>query len=125
MKWTNRIQITTGQTCLHISLHLLLIAIMLWSWKHHSFIQISMILLGGYYSLFAVMLLMQRTTRMLILKDFLEDVTTNYYFGASILMLLLLSRVIQHSFLLSGIGLLILAGPAAVSLLMREPAKKL
>lgn len=124
MKWSNRIQIVTGQTCVHISLHLLLIAALVWGWKHQSLIQVSMVLLAMYSSVFIAMMLTQRIPRLRNLGDFLEDVTTTYYFGAAMLVLFLLSRVIHNNLLLGGIGLLMLAGPAVVSLLAKEPTRR-
>ncbi|WNN46500.1 MULTISPECIES: YbhQ family protein [Winslowiella] len=123
MKWSNRIQIVTGQTCVHISLHLLLIAALVWGWKHQSLIQVSMVLLAMYSSVFVAMMLTQRIPRWRNVGDFLEDVTTTYYFGAAMLVLFLLSRVIHNNLLVGGIGLLMLAGPAVVSLLAKEPAR--
>ena len=121
MKWSNRIQIVTGQTCVHISLHLLLIAALVWGWKHQALIQVSMVMLAMYSAVFIAMLLTQRVARLRNLGDFLEDVTTTYYFGAAMLVLFLLSRVVHNNLLLAGIGLLMLAGPALVSLLAKEP----
>ncbi|KOC92873.1 YbhQ family protein [Winslowiella iniecta] len=123
MKWSNRIQIVTGQTCVHISLHLLLIAALVWGWKHQSLIQVSMVLLAMYSSVFVAMMVTQRIPRLRNLGDFLEDVTTTYYFGAAMLVLFLLSRVIHNNLLVGGIGVLMLAGPAVVSLLAKEPAR--
>ncbi|MCU5772885.1 YbhQ family protein [Erwiniaceae bacterium BAC15a-03b] len=123
MKWSNRIQIVTGQTCVHISLHLLLIAALVWGWKHQALVQVSMVLLAMYSSVFVAMMLTQRIPRLRNLGDFLEDVTTTYYFGAAMLVLLLLSRVIHNNLLLGGIGVLMVAGPAVVSLLAKEPAR--
>lgn len=124
MKWSNRIQIVTGQTCVHITLHLLLIAALVWGWKHQSLIQVSMVLLAMYSSVFVAMMLTQRIARLRNLGDFLEDVTTTYYFGAAMLVLFLLARVIHNNLLLGGIGLLMLAGPAVVSLLAKEPTRR-
>lgn len=121
MKWSHRIQIVTGQTCIHISLHLLLASILVWGWRHQALMQVSMVLLVLYCGVFIVMMLAQRISRLRNLGDFLEDVSTTYYFGAAMLVLLLLSQLINNHLLLGGIGLLMLAGPAALSLLAREP----
>lgn len=120
MKWSNRIQIVTGQTCVHIALHLLLIAALVWGWKHQALLQVSTILLTLYASVFAAMLLTQRLPRLRRIGDFLEDVTTTYYFGAAMLVLLVLSRVIHNNLLLGAVGVVMLAGPALVSLLVKE-----
>jgi len=117
MKWSNRIQIVTGQTCVHITLHLLLIAGLVWGWKHQALLQVSTVLLVLYVSVFIVMLLTQRLPRLRHVGDFLEDVTTTYYFGAAMLVLYMLSRVIHHHLLLGVVGVLMLTGPAVVSLL--------
>ncbi|MEN5016234.1 YbhQ family protein [Erwinia sp. Eh17-17] len=123
MKWSNRIQIVTGQTCVHIALHLLLIAALVWGWKHQALLQVSMILLAMYASVFAAMILTQRLPRLRRIGDFLEDVTTTYYFGAAMLVLLVLSRVIHNNLLLCVAGVVMLAGPALVSLLVKERAQ--
>lgn len=120
MKWSNRIQIVTGQTCVHIALHLLLIAALVWGWKHQALLQVSTILLALYASVFAAMLLTQRLPHLRRIGDFLEDVTTTYYFGAAMLVLLVLSRVIHNNLLLGAAGVVMLAGPALVSLLVKE-----
>ena len=120
MKWSNRIQIVTGQNCVHSALHLLLIAALVWGWKHQALLQVSTILLAMYVSVFAAMLLTQRLPRLRRIGDFLEDVTTTYYFGAAMLVLLVLSRVIHNNLLLCAAGVVMLAGPALVSLLVKE-----
>ena len=122
MKWSNRIQIVTGQNCLHIALHLLLIAALVWGWKHHALLQVSLWLLAMYAGVFVAMLLTQRVPGFRRLGDFLEDVTTTYYFGAAMLVLLVLSQVIHNNLVLGAAGILMLAGPAVVSLLAKEPS---
>lgn len=121
MKWSNRIQIVTGQTCVHITLHLLLIAGLVWGWKHQALLQVSTVLLAMYASVFTAMLLTQRLPRLRRVGDFLEDVTTTYYFGAAMLVLFMLSRVIHNNLLLGCVGVLMLTGPCVVSLLAKEP----
>lgn len=123
MKWSNRVQIVTGQTCVHITLHLLLIAALVWGWKHHALFQVSSVLLAMYASVFIVMLPAQRLPRLRRLGDFLEDVTTTYYFGAAMLVLYLLSRVVHNNLLLGCVGVVMLTGPAVVSLLAKEPVR--
>ncbi|WP_158783262.1 YbhQ family protein [Pantoea sp. BAV 3049] len=123
MKWSNRIQIVTGQTCVHITLHLLLIAGLVWGWKHQTLLQVSTVFLAMYASVFAAMLMTQRSPRLRRVGDFLEDVTTTYYFGAAMLVLYLLSRVIHNNLLLGVVGVLMLTGPAVVSLLAKEPVR--
>ncbi|MEI2265266.1 YbhQ family protein [Erwinia sp. CGal63] len=123
MKWSNRIQIVTGQTCVHITLHLLLIAALVMGWKHHALLQVSMVLVAMYASVFIAMLPAQRVPRLRRLGDFLEDVTTTYYFGAAMLVLYLLSRVVHNNLLLGCVGVVMLTGPAVVSLLAKESAR--
>ncbi|MFU9138182.1 YbhQ family protein [Erwinia tasmaniensis] len=124
MKWSNRIQIVTGQACVHIMLHLLLIAALVWGWKHQSLLHVTMVLLALYACVFTAMLLTQRLPHLRRVGDFLEDVTTTYYFGAAMLVLYLLSRVIHHNLLLGCVGVLMLTGPALVSLLAKEPVRR-
>ena len=52
--------------------------------------------------------------------DVLEELTTTWYFGAAMIVLWLLSRVLQNNVLLALAGLVILAGPAVVSLLAQD-----
>ncbi len=52
--------------------------------------------------------------------DFLEELTTTRYFGAAMIVLWLLSRVLHNNLLLALAGLVILAGPAVVSLLAKD-----
>ncbi|QKJ86468.1 Membrane protein [Paramixta manurensis] len=124
MKWSNRIQIVTGQTCVHIALHLLLIAALVWGWKHQALVQVSTILLATYATIFLAMLLTQRIHRLRNLGDFLEDVTTTWYFGAAMLVLFLLSRVVHNNLVLGCMGVVMLVGPALVSLLAKEPTHR-
>ncbi|HBV38202.1 MAG TPA: hypothetical protein DEF05_00580 [Erwinia sp.] len=123
MKWSNRVQIVTGQTLVHITLHLLLIAALVWGWKHHALLQVSSVLLAMYASVFIAMLPAQHMPRLRRLGDFLEDVTTTYYFGAAMLVLFLLSRVVHNNLLLGCVGVVMLTGPAVVSLLAKEPVR--
>ncbi len=124
MKWSNRIQIVTGQNCVHIALHLLLIAVLVWGWKHQALVQVSTVLVAMYATVFIAMLLTQRIHRLRNVGDFLEDATTTYYFGAAMLVLFLISRVVYNPLLLGCLGVVMLAGPAMVSLLAKEPARR-
>ncbi|MBV4367660.1 YbhQ family protein [Erwinia sp. BNK-24-b] len=123
MKWSNRVQIVTGQTYVHITLHLLLIAALITGWKHHALFQVSTVLVTLYACVFIAMLPAQRLARLRRLGDFLEDVTTTYYFGAAMLVLYLLSRVVHNNLLLGCVGVVMLTGPAVVSLLAKEPVR--
>lgn len=121
MKWSNRIQIVTGQTCLHIVLHLALIGTLVWGWKHQVLMQVSGSLLALYAVMFIGMLLTQRRVRLRGIGDFFEEFTTTYYFGAAMLVLYLVSRILHNNLLLASLGVIMLAGPALVSLLAKEP----
>ncbi|STV55489.1 inner membrane protein [Klebsiella pneumoniae subsp. pneumoniae] len=55
--------------------------------------------------------------------DFLEELTTTWYFGAAMIALWLLSRVLHNNLLLALAGLVILAGPAVVSLLAKDKSR--
>ncbi|PKH20963.1 hypothetical protein CIG19_17395 [Enterobacterales bacterium CwR94] len=123
MKWSNRIQIVTGQTCVHISLHLLLIAALVWGWKHQALVEVSSVLLASYGVVFVSMLVTQRIARLRSIGDFLEEASTTYYFGAAMLAIFLISRVVHNSLLLGCLGLVMLIGPAVVSLLAKEPSR--
>lgn len=122
MKWVNRIQIVTGQACVHIAMHLLLIALLVWGWKNQMLPEVSAILVSAYAVVFIAMVVTQRIARFRMLGDYLEEATTTYYFGAAMLSLFLVSRFIHHNLLLGCLGLVMLVGPAVVSLLAKEPA---
>ncbi|WP_286881693.1 YbhQ family protein, partial [Pantoea sp. UBA5037] len=38
MKWSNRIHIISGQTYVHFAMHLLVIAALIWGWKHKALV---------------------------------------------------------------------------------------
>ncbi|QHM70359.1 YbhQ family protein [Mixta intestinalis] len=122
MKWFNRIQIVTGQHCLHISLHLLMLVALVWGWRERALVEVSSVLVATYAAVFIAMLLTQRIARLRRVGDFLEEITTTYYFGAAMLVLFLISRVIHNNLLLACLGMVMLVGPALVSLLAKEPA---
>lgn len=122
MKWSNRVQIVTGQTCVHIAMHLLVIAALVWGWKHKALVEVSSTLVAAYVVVFITMLVTQRSARLRMLGDSLEEVTTTYYFGAAMLTLFLVSRIIHNNLLLGCLGVVMLVGPALVSLLAKEPA---
>ncbi len=121
MKWANRIQIVTGQTCLHIALHLAMIGTVIWGWRHQQLMQVSLVLLALYGAIFAVMSLSQRLAGLRRVGDFFEELTTTYYFGAAMLTLYLLSHFLHNNLLLACIGIIILVGPALISLLAKDP----
>lgn len=123
MKWSNRIQIVTGQTYVHIALHLLLIAALVWGWKHQALIEVCSLLVSAYVAVFVAMIITQRIAHLRSIGDFLEEATTTYYFGAAMMTLFLVSRVVHNNLLLGSLGIVMLAGPAIVSLLAKEPAR--
>ena len=122
MKWFNRIQIATGQPCLHISLHLLMLVALVWGWRERALVEVSSVLVAAYAVVFIAMLLTQRIPRLRRTGDFLEEMTTTYYFGAAMLLLFLVSRMVHNNLLLACLGMVMLLGPALVSLLAKEPA---
>lgn len=120
MRWFNRIQIITGQTCAHILMHLLIIVSLIAGWMHKQLIAVSMGLLVAYVLVFTAMLLAQRFKLLRKFSDYLEEATTTYYFGAAMLLLFLISNFIGSALLLSLLGVTMLLGPALVSLLRKE-----
>ena len=78
MKWSNRIQIITGQTLLHIAMHLLVIAALIWGWKHKALVDVCSTLVAMYALVFVAMLVTQRIARLRTLGDYLEEATTTY-----------------------------------------------
>lgn len=125
MKWSNRIQIVTGQTCVHIAMHLFVVVALIWGWKHTALIEVSSTLVAAYVVVFLAMLVTQRSARLRLLGDYLEEATTTYYFGAAMLTLFLVSRIFHNNLLLGCLGLVMLVGPAVVSLLAKEPARRI
>jgi len=125
MKWSNRVQIVTGQTCLHIAMHLLVVAVLVWGWKHRALVEVSSTLVAAYAVVFITMLVMQRSARLRRMGDSLEEVTTTYYFGAAMLTLFLISRFIHNNLLIGLLGVVMLVGPALVSLLAKEPVQRI
>ncbi|NIF20748.1 YbhQ family protein [Candidatus Pantoea multigeneris] len=124
MKWSNRVQIATGHTCVHIAMHLLVIVALVLGWQHKMLVEVSSTLVVAYALVFITMLVTQRSARLRALGDYLEEATTTYYFGAAMLSLFLISRVFHNPLLLGCLGLVMLVGPALVSLLVKEPAPR-
>ncbi|MDZ7279020.1 YbhQ family protein [Pantoea eucrina] len=125
MKWSNRVQIVTGQTCLHIAMHALVIAALVWGWKHRALVEVSSTLVAAYAVVFIAMLALQRSARLRRVGDSLEEVTTTYYFGAAMLTLFLISRIVHNNLLIACLGVVMLVGPALVSLLAKAPAPRI
>ncbi|MGD9424182.1 YbhQ family protein [Pantoea sp. NSTU24] len=125
MKWSNRIQIMTGQTLMHSVMHLLVIAALIWGWKHKALVDVCSVLVAMYALVFVAMLVTQRIARLRTLGDYLEEATTTYYFGAAMMTLFLVSRIYHNNLLLASLGVVMLLGPALVSLLAKEPARRI
>lgn len=125
MNWSNRVKIITGQTCVHIAMHLLVIAALVWGWKHQALVEVCSTLVTAYAMVFIAMLVLQRSARLRSIGDYLEEATTTYYFGAAMMTLFLVSRVVHNTLLIACLGLVMLLGPALVSLLAKEPARRI
>jgi len=125
MKWSNRVQIITGQTCVHIAMHALVIAALIWGWKHKALIEVCSTLVAAYAVVFIAMLVLQRSARLRRIGDYLEEATTTYYFGAAMMTLFIVSRYIHNALLIGMLGVVMLVGPALVSLLAKEPAGRI
>lgn len=123
MRWQQRVRVVTGLSCTRIVLNLMIAMLLIIGWFTGYLVQIGLVLCLFYSLMFAMMFFCQRQrdTKLRELGDMLEELTTSWYFGASLLTLWLLSLVLQHHLLLLPIGVLMLAGPALVSLLMQEP----
>lgn len=123
MKWSNRVQIVTGQNYLHIAMHALVVAALIWGWKHKALVEVCSTLVAAYAVVFITMLALQRSVRLRSLGDYFEEATTTYYFGAAMMTLFLVSRYLHNALLLGCLGLVMLVGPALVSLLIKEPVR--
>ncbi|MBA2815115.1 YbhQ family protein [Candidatus Pantoea persica] len=125
MKWSNRVQIITGQTCVHIAMHALVIAALVWGWEHRALTDVCSTLVAAYAVVFIAMLVLQHSVRLRSIGDYLEEATTTYYFGAAMMTLFLVSRFVHYALLLGCLGMVMLVGPALVSLLAKEPAVRI
>ncbi|MEO3989421.1 YbhQ family protein [Pseudocitrobacter cyperus] len=122
MKWQQRVRVATGLSCWQIMLHLLVVAVLVMGWMGGALVRVGLGLCVLYGVTVILMLALQRhrEQRWRDVGDVLEELTTTWYFGAAIIALWLLSRVLHNNFLLALAGLAILAGPALVSLLVKE-----
>lgn len=122
MKWQQRVRVATGLSCWQIMLHLLVVAVLVMGWMGGALVRVGLGLCVLYSVTVILMLAFQRhrEQRWREVGDVLEELTTTWYFGAAIIALWLLSRVLHNNFLLALAGLAILAGPALVSLLVKE-----
>ncbi|KFD18066.1 MULTISPECIES: YbhQ family protein [Tatumella] len=123
MKWSNRVQIITGQTCFHIAMHLSVVVFLIWGWKHQLLSEVSAGLVAAYVIVLVAMMVTQRIARLRLIGDYLEEASTTYYFGAAMLTLFLLSRVVHNPLLVGALGVVMLVGPALISLLAKEPVR--
>ena len=122
MKWQQRVRVATGLSCWQIMLHLLVVVVLVMGWMGGALVRVGLGLCVLYSVTVILMLALQRhrEQRWRDVGDVLEELTTTWYFGAAIIALWLLSRVLHNNFLLALAGLAILAGPALVSLLVKE-----
>jgi peptidoglycan biosynthesis protein MviN/MurJ (putative lipid II flippase) len=122
MKWQQRVRVATGLGCWQIMLHLLIVAVLVLAWMNAVMVRVGLGLCVVYAVTVLAMLFLQRhhEERWRGIGDFLEELTTTWYFGVAMIVLWLLSRVMQNNLLLALAGLVILAGPALVSLLAKE-----
>ncbi|MGK8935047.1 YbhQ family protein [Pluralibacter gergoviae] len=122
MKWQQRIRVATGLSCWQIVLHLLVVAALVAGWMNGMLVRVGLGLCALYAVTIILMLVLQRhhEARWRDIGDFLEELTTTWYFGAAVIAIWLLSRVLHNNLLLALAGVAILAGPALLSLLVKE-----
>ena len=125
MKWQQRVRVATGLSCWQIMLHLLVVAVLVMGWMSGALVRVGLGLCVLYSVTLLAMLFLQRhhEARWRGVGDFLEELTTTWYFGAAMIALWLLSRVLHNNLLLALAGLVILAGPAVVSLLAKDKSR--
>ncbi|BCU56352.1 YbhQ family protein [Enterobacter kobei] len=122
MRWQQRIRVATGLSCWQIVLHLMVVAVLIMGWMSKALVHVGLGLCVVYGVTVILMLALQRhhEAKWREMGDFLEELTTTWYFGAAMIVLWLLSRVLQNNLLLALAGVVILAGPAIISLLMKD-----
>ena len=122
MKWQQRIRVATGLSCWQIVLHLLVVAALVAGWMNGMLVRVGLGLCALYAVTIILMLVLQRhhEARWRDIGDFLEELTTTWYFGAAVIAIWLLSRVLHNNLLLALAGVALLAGPALLSLLVKE-----
>jgi hypothetical protein len=122
MKWQQRIRVATGMSCMQIMLHLLVVALLVMGWLSNTMVRVGLGLCTLYAVTLMLMLVFQRHAEgwRREFADLLEELTTAWYFGAALIAIWLLSRVVHNNFLLAIAGLALLAGPALVSLLIKD-----
>ncbi len=122
MRWQQRIRVATGLSCWQIVLHLMVVAVLIMGWMSKALVHVGLGLCVVYGVTVILMLALQRhhEAKWREMGDFLEELTNTWYFGAAMIVLWLLSRVLQNNLLLALAGVVILAGPAIISLLMKD-----
>lgn len=122
MRWQQRIRVATGLSCWQIMLHLLVIALLLAGWLTGTLIKVGIGLCALYGITLLAMFVLQRAVNgwRRECRDFLEELTTTWYFGTALIALWLLAQVLHNNLALAAIGLMLLAGPAVVSLLAKD-----
>lgn len=122
MKWQQRVRVATGLSCWQIMLHLLVVAVLVMGWMSGTLVRVGLGLCVLYGVTVLLMLALQRHSeaRFREMGNVLEELTTTWYFGAAMIVLWLLSRVLQNNILLMLAGVVILAGPAIISLLVKD-----
>ena len=122
MRWQQRIRVATGLSCWQIVLHLMVVAVLIMGWMSKALVHVGLGLCVVYGVTVILMLALQRhhEAKWREMGDFLEELTTTWYFGAAMIVLWLLSRVLQNNLLRALAGVVILAGPAIISLLMKD-----
>lgn len=123
MKWQQRVRVITGLSCMQIVFNLAFIAVLVTGWKMDYLVTVGLGLCLFYGLALGLMFALQRQRgrRLREFVDFLEELTSNWYFGMSLVALWLLSKIVYPHWLLLAPGLLLLAGPALMSLLMKSP----
>ncbi|WPM83849.1 YbhQ family protein [Apirhabdus apintestini] len=122
MKWQQRIRVATGLSCWQIMLHILVVALLVMGWMSQAMVRVGLGLCVLYAVTLVLMLAFQRYHAGWRREpgDFLEEMTTTWYFGVALIAIWLLSRVLHNNVLLALAGLALLAGPALVSLLIKD-----
>ncbi|BDH46594.1 membrane protein [Salmonella enterica subsp. enterica serovar Choleraesuis] len=122
MRWQQRIRVATGLSCWQIMLHLLVVALLVAGWLTGTMVRVGIGLCVLYSVTLLTMFVLQRACSgwRRECRDFLEELTTTWYFGTALIALWLIARVIHNNLALAAIGLVLLAGPALVSLLAKD-----
>lgn len=122
MKWQQRVRVITGFSCTRIVLSMTVLILLVIGWLTANLVQVASALCVLYALAFVLMFVFQRQgcQQLRGIGDFFEELTTDWYFAVSLIALWLLSGVMNQHFLLVLIGLAMLAGPALVSLLVKE-----